>query len=286
MRTRNQSPSSDALLGKVILSFRIERKLAEGGMGAVYLARHEELVHTLKVIKVLLPDCAAEPALRGRFRREAEAASRLKHDKILGVDNFGTLEDDQLFMMVPFLEGEPLDAFLHKHGGRLAPHCVLHLAVQICDALDYAHGCGVIHRDLNPGTVFVVSTNDNPYVTKLLDFGIAKVLGTRELGPRTHSPDYSCVDALVPEAGWSKVDGHQRQLRGAAEAGSFSSIAHEVSSPRVNARDRAKLRLPQQSYGPPPHRSACGQLCHPAGPWTSRLAISNHSVCQGWLELR
>ncbi|HWO19222.1 MAG TPA: protein kinase [Kofleriaceae bacterium] len=199
-------------MGKVILSFRIEQKLAEGGMGAVYLARHEELAHTLKVIKVLLPEHAAEPTLRGRFRREAEAASRLKHDKILGVDNFGTLEDGQLFMMVPFLEGEPLDAFLHRRGGRLAPHCVLHLAVQICDALDYAHGRGVIHRDLKLGNVFVVSTNDNPYVPKLLDFGIAKVIGACELGPRTQSgralgtpgymaiEQYACADEVTPAA--------------------------------------------------------------------------------------
>jgi eukaryotic-like serine/threonine-protein kinase len=212
MRARNQSSPSDPLMGKVVLSFRIEQKLAEGGMGAVYLARHEELLHTLKVIKVLRPDCAAEPVLRGRFRREAEAGSRLKHDKILGVDNFGTLEDGQLFMMVPFLEGESLDVFLHKRGGRLAPHYVLHLAVQICDALDHAHERGVIHRDLKPGNVFIVSTNDNPYVPKLLDFGIAKVIGAREFGPRTQSgvavgtpgymavEQYACADEATPAA--------------------------------------------------------------------------------------
>jgi Protein kinase domain len=153
----------------------------------VYLARHVLLPRTLKVIKVLLPAYAANDVLRQRFHREAEVASRLAHERILGIDNFGSLDDGQLFIMVPYLEGESLDAYLRARGGRLSPHRALHLVVQLCDALDHAHAHGVVHRDLKPGNVYVVATNANPYALKLLDFGIAKILGGSAAGPRTHS---------------------------------------------------------------------------------------------------
>lgn len=226
MRTRTQPPPPDPLIGKTILSFRIEEKLAEGGMGAVYLARHEELTNTLKVIKLLLPGYAKDPVIRQRFRREAEAASLLKHDKILSVDNFGTLEDGQLFMMVPFLEGEPLDAYLHKRGGRLAPHRALHLVVQICDALDYAHARGVIHRDLKPGNVFMVSTSS--YQPKLLDFGIAKLTGAPALGPRTQS------GAAIGTPGYMAVEQyeHADEVTPAADVYSLAVMIWEIVTGR------------------------------------------------------
>jgi serine/threonine protein kinase len=188
------------VIGQTIHEFRIEKKLAEGGMGAVYLARHRLMTSTLKVIKVLLPEYAKNAILRQRFHREAEAASRLKHEKILGIDNFGTLADGQLFIMVPYLEGQPLDAYLRSRGGSLSPYRALHLVVQLCDALDYAHAQGIIHRDLKPGNVYVVPTSSNPYMLKLLDFGIAKLVGTREGEPMTQrgiaigTPGYMAVE--------------------------------------------------------------------------------------------
>ncbi len=187
------------MIGKTILEFRIEKKLGEGGMGAVYLARHVLLRNKLKVIKVLLPEYAANPMVRPRFHREAEAASKLEHECILGIDNFGSLDDGQLFIMVPYLHGQPLDAYLHSRG-RLAPHRALHLIVQLCDALDHAHARGIIHRDLKPANVFLVATNLNPCAVKLLDFGIAKVIGEEVAGPKTRSgiamgtPSYMSVE--------------------------------------------------------------------------------------------
>ena len=200
MRTRTHTPVPDPMLGRTVLEFRIEKKLAEGGMGAVYLARHVLLRSTLKVIKVLLPEYAENGVIRLRFHREAEAASKLKHDSILGIDNFGALDNGQLFIMIPYLEGQALDVYLRARDGRLAPHRALHLVVQLCDALDHSHALGIVHRDLKPGNVFVVATNTNPYALKLLDFGIAKILGNQDSGPKTHSgvaigtPSYMAVE--------------------------------------------------------------------------------------------
>jgi serine/threonine-protein kinase len=199
MHRHTQCPDPDPMIGQTIHEFQIEKKLAEGGMGAVYLARHRLMTNTAKVIKVLLPKFAQMPLLRQRFHREAKAASKLQHENILGIDNFGTLEDGQLFIMVPYLEGQPLDAYLHARGGRLAPHRALHLIVQLCDALMCAHGAGIIHRDLKPGNVFVVPTSSNPYKLKLLDFGIAKVGGSdgspgTQSGSALGTPGYMAVE--------------------------------------------------------------------------------------------
>jgi serine/threonine-protein kinase len=199
MRTRTHIPELDPMIGRTIHEFRIEEKLAEGGMGAVYLGRHVLLPSALKVIKVLLPAYAANPVLRRRFHREAEAASKLKHEHILGIDNFGEFDDGQLFIMIPYLEGQPLDTYLRARGGRLVPHRALHIVVQLCDALDHAHSRGIIHRDLKPSNVYLVATNANPYAVKLLDFGVAKFLeepaghGTRS-GVPIGTPSYMAVE--------------------------------------------------------------------------------------------
>jgi serine/threonine protein kinase len=104
-------PMSDPMLGRVVRGYVIRHKLAEGGMGAVYVATHERL-ETKKVIKILLPVYARHPVLRDRFEREALAVSRLRHKHIVTIDDYGQLPDGQLFLMMPFLEGRPLDAYL------------------------------------------------------------------------------------------------------------------------------------------------------------------------------
>jgi len=91
MHRRTHIPDPDPMIGRTIQEYRLVTKLAEGGMGAVYRAQHVVLPK-FKVVKVLLPEYAATPALRQRFLREAKAASKLDHDRILGIDNFGALD--------------------------------------------------------------------------------------------------------------------------------------------------------------------------------------------------
>jgi serine/threonine protein kinase len=200
VRDQEAEARRDPMIGRMILDYQIIAKLAEGGMGAVYVARHQHLEDTKKVIKVLLPEYAQNPMIRQRFEREAKAVSRLKHDNILGIDGFGMLDDGQLFLRIPFLDGQPLDAYLRARGGRIAEHRALHILIQLCDALDHAHAMGIIHRDLKPQNVFVVRTNQNWAAIKLLDFGIAKVIGEEDLSIATKSgiaigtPSYMAVE--------------------------------------------------------------------------------------------
>lgn len=173
--------ATDPLIGLTFYDYRIEKKLAQGGMGAVYLLRHKLLPDIRKVLKVILPEYASHLVIRERFEREAQAVSQLKHPHIAKIDSVSTIEG-QPCMLIPYLDGKPLDEFIRAHGGRLAPHRVMHIAAQIAGALHYAHSLGIIHRDLKPGNVFVEPTESDPYAIQVLDFGIAKQLNA-DAGP-------------------------------------------------------------------------------------------------------
>jgi len=188
-------PSS--MIGQRIGRYVIRRQLAEGGMGAVYLTTHERLENTQKVVKILLPVYAQNPMLRERFEREALAVSRLRHDHIVTIDDYGHLPDGQLFLMMPFLEGRPLDAYLAQ-GRRLTEHRALQIAVQICSALQYMHDRGLVHRDIKPSNIFIGQTDENAYHVTLIDLGIAKSLADRDgathPGAQMGTPAYMPVE--------------------------------------------------------------------------------------------
>jgi serine/threonine-protein kinase len=184
--------ANDPLIGQAFHGYRIERKLAEGGMGAVYQVRHTELPDLLKVLKVIRPEVPADQCattesrkaatflrdwMASRFELEAAAISRLNHPNIVPIDGIGAVDGHRCILM-PFLVGKPLDQLIHERGGRLAPHDALHIAAQIARAMDYVHRRGIIHRDLKPSNVFVVPTEDDPLEIKVIDFGVAKLMNS------------------------------------------------------------------------------------------------------------
>lgn len=169
------SSHPDPMIGARIYDYVIRSKLAAGGMGAVYFATHARLPNIKKVVKILLPEYSQHPVIRQRFEREAEAASRLAHEHVVEIDGFGALPDGQLFLIMPFLDGKPLDAYIREHG-RFTEHRTLHIVLQLCGALQHLHDAGMVHRDLKPGNVFIIpGKKKNPYFVKLIDLGIAKV---------------------------------------------------------------------------------------------------------------
>jgi serine/threonine protein kinase len=194
----------DAMIGQSIDRYVIRSRLAEGGMGAVYLASHERLENTLKVIKLLLPIYARNAMLRDRFEREALAVSRLRHRNIITIDNYGQLPDGQMFLMMPFLEGRPLDAYLRDHG-KLTEHRALHILVQVCSAVQHMHDAGIVHRDIKPSNIFIISEDDNPCRVMLIDLGIAKSLSERDgvtnTGSQMGTPAYMAVEQYEDAAG-------------------------------------------------------------------------------------
>jgi len=148
-------------------SYRIERVLAQGGMGLVYKGRHETLGRDA-AIKTLLPKSAGDASLRQRLLREAQAQARLQHQNVVTV--YDLIDDhDELFIAMEFVEGETLAALLDRAPrGRLTLEEALPIFDQVLDALEYVHGEKIIHRDVKPSNVMVCGSR-----VKLADFGIA-----------------------------------------------------------------------------------------------------------------
>jgi len=156
------------VIGQTVGHYRIESKLAEGGMGVVYRAVDVHL-DRLVAIKVLRPEAVAAPDRRSRFGREARAASALNHPNIVTIYDIDRSEGVD-FIAMEYVPGLALDRLIERR--RLAQKDVLRYAIQVTDALARAHGAGIIHRDLKPANIMV--TPDG--CVKLLDFGVAKLL--------------------------------------------------------------------------------------------------------------
>src|SRR5215831_5780603 len=143
--------------------------LGKGGMGEVYRAKDTRLDRTV-AIKVLPQDLSSNPQLRQRFEREARAVSALSHAHICVLYDVGQ-QDGIDYLVMEYIEGESLADRLTK--GPLPLDQALGYAIQVADALDKAHRAGVVHRDLKPANIMLTKSG-----AKLLDFGLAKLLGT------------------------------------------------------------------------------------------------------------
>jgi serine/threonine-protein kinase len=150
--------------------YQLERPLASGGMGCVWVAKHLGL-ETRVAVKFMAEEIASEPASRGRFEREAKAAARLTSPHVVRVTDYG-VEDGSRFMVMELLRGEALEARLRRQG-RLAPAEAAVIVREVAMGLGDAHAHGIVHRDLKPANVFIARAGA-AQVVKLLDFGIAK----------------------------------------------------------------------------------------------------------------
>ena len=157
--------------------YRLIRLIGDGGMGSVFEARHEYL-GTVVALKFLHIELASRPGLVARFLREARLSASIKSDHIARVTDVDQAGDGAAYLVMELLEGQSLRTLLDGEG-RLAPNVALDYTLQMLDGLEAAHAVGVVHRDLKPDNVFVVSTSKGPLV-KLLDFGIAKLRSSKE----------------------------------------------------------------------------------------------------------
>ena len=178
----------DPRIGEVIDGrYQLVRALGSGGMGQVYVARHEALGRDVAV--KILPVSGASAYREERFRREALAAARLSSPHVVSVFDFVTLPAGGLAIVMELLEGEDLAACLDREGPPPIDRA-LHVMRSVAEALDHAHSRGVVHRDLKPENVFLARDERGVLVVKVLDFGVARMLE-----PGTTSSDHALTEA-------------------------------------------------------------------------------------------
>jgi serine/threonine-protein kinase len=165
-----------ALESELIGQYQLERPLRQGGMGEVHLAEHV-LLKRRCALKLIRPEQARDPVVRGRFEREARAMASLRHPNAVAVHDCGQTPDGTLYYVMEYLPGLGLEDLVARDG-RLPPGRVVYLLLQLCDALREAHALGLLHLDIKPGNVIVGEEAGAGDVVKLLDFGLA-----RELAP-------------------------------------------------------------------------------------------------------
>ena len=186
--------------GQVIpgTSWRITRWLGEGNMGVVYEARHVE-IDRRAAIKIVAASLADGPAAVQDFRAEASASAKIGSPNIVDVFDFAALEDGRLMMAMEFVPGRSLyDIYVEE--GRLAPERLIGLFRQVCKGLQAAHEAGLVHRDIKPENIMVGEIAGRRDTVKLVDFGIAMILGehaSRHAGTPYYMPPEGLLSGAI-----------------------------------------------------------------------------------------
>jgi len=162
------------MIGQIVGNYKIEAKLGEGGMGAVYRGVDTMLDREV-AIKALKPELASQTSIVDRFRSEAVTLAKLNHPNIAALYTMFR-QGEELYMVLEFVRGETLDTILQKRGALSAEEAIP-VFCQVLDGIDHAHELGIVHRDIKPANIMLTENGK----LKVLDFGIARLLGSARM---------------------------------------------------------------------------------------------------------
>ena len=183
-------------VGTRIGVYELVRRIGDGAMGVVFEGRHTVLSRRV-AIKLLRAELAQNPDVVTRFLQEARAANLASHDNIVSVTDTGQTPGGTFYLVMEYLEGSPMADVLARR--RLEIPEIVRIFHQVLAALGAAHAAGLVHRDLKPGNVFLVSRGEDPLFVKLLDFGVAKLRGVAltATGMVIGTPQYMAPEQIL-----------------------------------------------------------------------------------------
>ena len=241
----------DALIGRTLDGkYLINSRLGAGGMGTVYQGTRLHIGDAV-AIKILHRDTISDIQAAERFRREAQATSRLKHPNAVSIYDFGITGDSLAYIVMELVEGKSLRRII-KRQGQLSPHAVDEILGQICDALDEAHRNNMIHRDIKPDNI-IVNTSPSGLRVKVLDFGIAKLhnissgmIDLTATGSVMGTPQYMSPEQCMDE-----------ELDGRSDVYSLGIVLYEALTGRVpfTSTTATAVAVAQVNQKAPPLRS-------------------------------
>ncbi len=240
----------DAAAGRMAGEYRLGRKLGEGGFGAVYEAEHPVL-RRRAAVKVLHQVAGVDSDAVQRFVSEAQAASQIRSRHIVDIFSFGRLPSGRHFYVMDLLDGHPLDRYL-RHVKRCDVVTALQLLRPIAEALDAAHAAGVVHRDLKPQNIFLSWEAGGETVPKLLDFGMAKLLGESNVRTVSGVPIGTPLYMSPEQARGERVDGR-------SDVYELGVVCHEMLSGVVPFTGESPLAVLMAHLTLPPPRLS--QVC-------------------------
>jgi serine/threonine-protein kinase len=248
----------DPLVGTTIDGrYVVDKRLGEGGMGVVYLARHR-VIDRKVALKVLRAEFARDQEIVDRFLQEAKTASSIGNPHIVDIHDFGVLEDGSTYFAMEFLDGQPLMDVIVRE--KIPLDRLLSIGIQICDGLGAAHERGIVHRDLKPDNVYLLRRKDADFV-KVLDFGIAKV--EHAAGPKLTRAGavFGTPHYMSPEQAAGTPIDHR------ADIYALGVILYEMATGQLPFdSDNAMTILSQHMYkAPMPLRSLVNGADRPAG---------------------
>ena len=184
--------------------YRVTRLIGVGGMGAIYEATHLGAGKRVAV-KLMSKELAKHPEALARFRREVKVTTELAHPNIVDVFDFGESPTGEPFLVMEFLDGEDLGHRLEREG-RVTLDVAAQIIKQVASALSVAHAEGVVHRDLKPDNVFLLRVADGAVFSKVVDFGISKVLKATTTKLTVARAVVGTPEFMAPEQASGRID--------------------------------------------------------------------------------